>query len=44
MVTVDPAPGRGARNVDGELTVPTEPGLGVAPDLDVLGPPIAQFS
>ena len=44
MVTVDPAPGRGARNAAGLLTVPTEPGLGVAPDLDILGTPIARFS
>lgn len=39
MVTVDPAPGRGARNVRGHLAPPSEPGLGVAPDKEALGAP-----
>jgi len=43
MVTVDSAPGRGARNANGSLTVPTGPGLGVEPDLDRLGEAIAVF-
>lgn len=43
MVTVDSAPGRGARNVDGNLAPPDLPGLGVEPDLEVLGSPIAVF-
>ena len=43
MVTVDPAPGAGARNVEGCFTAPTGPGLGVDPDRSVLGAPAAQY-
>jgi L-alanine-DL-glutamate epimerase-like enolase superfamily enzyme len=43
MVTVDAAPGRGARNRNGYLAPPSEPGLGVAPDLGVIGEPLATF-
>ncbi|MEL6477067.1 MAG: enolase C-terminal domain-like protein [Pseudomonadota bacterium] len=43
MITVDPAPGCGARNVEGMLTAPDGPGLGVAPDLDWLGAPVAVY-
>lgn len=43
-VTLDPAPGRGARNVNGHMTPPSLPGLGVEPDLDVLGAPLMEFS
>lgn len=43
MITVDPAPGQGARNRDGHFTAPDAPGLGVAPDLDVLGSPVQVF-
>lgn len=39
----DPAPGRGARNVDGRISLPDGPGLGLAPDLDWLGTPEAVF-
>ena len=44
MVTVDPAPGQGARNVDGCLTAPDLPGLGVEIETDLLGPPVAVYS
>lgn len=40
----DPAPGRGARNENGEISVPTAPGLGVAPDQDWLGDAVAAYS
>jgi L-alanine-DL-glutamate epimerase-like enolase superfamily enzyme len=43
MVGVDPAPGQGARNVDGCFSAPDLPGLGVEPDLDRLGEPIAVY-
>ncbi|MEM7509263.1 MAG: enolase C-terminal domain-like protein [Pseudomonadota bacterium] len=43
LLTLDPAPGRGARNTDGLLTAPGAPGLGVAPDLDWLGEPVASY-
>ncbi|MEM8699139.1 MAG: enolase C-terminal domain-like protein, partial [Pseudomonadota bacterium] len=43
MITVDPAPGQGARNVSGTLTAPSVPGLGVAPELEWLGDPVAEF-
>ncbi len=41
MVGVDPAPGSGTRNVDGCFTAPPAPGLGVAPDVALLGPAVA---
>lgn len=48
MLRDDPAPGRGARNgaggAAGSVAAPTAPGLGVAPDLDWLGAPAAEFS
>ena len=45
MITVDPAPGRGVRIKDGLMAIdPTLPGLGVAPDLDWLGDPVAQYT
>ncbi len=43
MLTVDPAPGRGARNIDGCFIAPEEPGLGVEPDMDILGDPVAVY-
>lgn len=43
-VTVDTAPGRGARSVDGHMPPPNLPGLGVEPDLEVLGKPFAVFN
>ncbi|MEM7074584.1 MAG: mandelate racemase/muconate lactonizing enzyme family protein [Pseudomonadota bacterium] len=43
MLTVDVAPGRGVRNENGKLTVTDTPGLGVAPDEDVLGDPVAVY-
>lgn len=39
----DPAPGRGARNRDGLVALPDEPGLGVAPEPDWLGAPLARY-
>ena len=44
MITVDPAPGHGARNVDGCLMAPDLPGLGVEIETDILGPPVAVYS
>ncbi len=45
MITVDPAPGRGVRAVDGGMAIDPElPGLGVAPDLSWLGDPVAEYS
>ncbi len=43
LVTFDPAPGRGARNIDGNFPPPSLPGLGVEPDVELLGAPIARF-
>ena len=43
MVSVDPAPGAGARNVGGCLETPERPGLGVAPELDRLGKPALVY-
>lgn len=43
-VTVDPAPGKGARNVNGHMTPPAAPGLGVDPDEAMLGAPLMTFS
>ncbi|MEM1198369.1 MAG: enolase C-terminal domain-like protein [Pseudomonadota bacterium] len=43
MLAVDVAPGRGTRNDNGDLRVSDAPGLGVEPDLDLLGEPIAIY-
>jgi L-alanine-DL-glutamate epimerase-like enolase superfamily enzyme len=43
MLTLDIAGGRGPRNVDGHLHLPETPGLGVAPDEDALGTPVAVY-
>ncbi len=43
MITVDIAGGRGPRNVDGHLHLPETPGLGVHPDEDALGDPVAIY-
>ncbi len=39
----DPVPGQGARNRDGFATPPSLPGLGVTPDPDRLGDPVAVY-
>ena len=44
MVGVDPAPGQGARNVDGCFMAPDAPGIGVEPDLELLGEPVRVYS
>ena len=44
MLARDIAPGRGVRNIDGDLTVPDMPGLGVAPDIDLLGDAVAEYA
>ncbi len=41
MLTVDIAPGQGARNVNGKLTVTDVAGHGIQPDEDTLGAPVA---
>jgi cis-L-3-hydroxyproline dehydratase len=41
MISVDPAPGQGARNVKGCFVAPDKPGLGVEPDPAILGQPVA---
>lgn len=43
MLTVDPAPGQGARNVDGCFIAPDQPGIGVEPNPDALGPPLTTY-
>jgi L-alanine-DL-glutamate epimerase-like enolase superfamily enzyme len=43
MLTVDIAPGRGARNIDGKMTVDGTPGHGIIPDEELLGDPVAVF-
>jgi L-alanine-DL-glutamate epimerase-like enolase superfamily enzyme len=42
-VTVDAAPGQGARSAGGSLLPPDLPGLGVEPDPDVIGDPVAEY-
>ena len=44
MLTVDPAPSLGARHLQGGFHVPEEPGLGVSPELSLLGEPFAVYS
>ena len=43
MITCEVAPGRGPRNRAGMLTVSSSPGLGFAPDEDLLGDPTAVY-
>ena len=43
MLSVDVASGRGPRNDKGMLSVTETPGLGVEPDLDQLGDPVAVY-
>ena len=44
MLSVDTAPGRGSRNIDGDSSIPPGlPGLGVAPDEEILGDPVAVY-
>ncbi|TCM74964.1 mandelate racemase/muconate lactonizing enzyme family protein [Rhizobium sp. BK068] len=43
-ITVDPAPMLGARTVNGHMPPPDLPGLGVEPDLTLLGDPLAVYN
>lgn len=43
MLTEDSAPGRGSRNVNGESVAPDLPGIGVAPDENFIGGPVAVY-
>lgn len=43
-LALDPAPGQGARNQAGFARPPDTPGLGVAPDPNLLGDPTALYS
>ncbi|MGD1926975.1 MAG: enolase C-terminal domain-like protein [Paracoccaceae bacterium] len=43
MITAEIAGGRGPRNIGGHLHLPEAPGLGVAPDEDALGAPVAVY-
>lgn len=42
-LSVDPVPGQGARNEHGKTIPPSAPGLGVVPDENILGKPIAIY-
>ena len=44
MIAVDIAAGCGPRNIDGHLHLPEAPGLGVHPDEDILGYPLAVYN
>ena len=43
MVSVDTAPGQGVRNIDGCFSAPQLPGMGVEPDLSLLGDVVAVY-
>ncbi len=43
MITAEIAGGRGPRNIEGHLHLPETPGLGVHPDEDSLGDPVAVY-
>ena len=43
QLSSDPVPGQGARNHGGFATPPSTPGLGVRPDEDRLGVPVAIY-
>ncbi|MEM7562331.1 MAG: enolase C-terminal domain-like protein [Pseudomonadota bacterium] len=44
MVSVDPAPGQGARNIEGCFIAPDLPGLGVTPERSRLGDPVSVYT
>ena len=44
MITKDIAGGRGPRNINGHLHLSDAPGLGVHPDENALGEPVAEYS
>lgn len=44
MLTLDLAPGQGARNSNGTTAAPDLPGLGVEPECDILGDPVAVYA
>ena len=44
MITAEIAGGRGPRATDGHLTLTDAPGIGVHPDEDALGTPVAVYS
>lgn len=44
MLTVDIAPGQGARNQSGIITADNSPGHGIVPSEDILGEPMAVYS
>lgn len=43
MIAFDPAPGQGARNIDGAFSAPELPGLGVEPESNLLGKPVLTY-
>lgn len=43
MIEIDPAPNSGSHQVNGCLTAPDLPGLGVKPDIQILGEPSAVY-
>ncbi|HMB74758.1 MAG TPA: enolase C-terminal domain-like protein, partial [Kiloniellaceae bacterium] len=43
MLSLDLAPGQGARNNGGTTQAPDLPGLGVEPDRSILGDPVAVY-
>ena len=42
-LAIDPVPGQGVRNVAGLATPPSAPGLGVVPDMTILGDAVAVY-
>ena len=44
MITTDPAPGQSVRTRDGMMAITGAPGLGVVPDADWLGEPVARYA
>lgn len=43
-LSVDLAKGQGVRNLGGYVVPPSQPGLGVVPDADILGDPVAIYT
>jgi L-alanine-DL-glutamate epimerase-like enolase superfamily enzyme len=44
LITFDPAPGQGARVVEGVMRAPDAPGLGIEIDAEALAAPIARYT
>ena len=43
-LAIDPVQGQGARNIEGSVMPPAEPGIGVLPTMEILDEPSAVYA